>query len=255
MSPRNLSPFLCVPSEIRLMIYDLLFDDKGQKTLEIRNQSPDEYRHREKPFRTSYRVLGKDLVRQSFPTTYYLVTDAEIHASIMGVNRKIHEETTHMFYGSHSFSFARDIEAIVPFFSDLTLTTRPLIREIALVKQGSVYSRDYDRCEWRNLCELLRESMQLKRLNLIVEGGRPSLGWDGLKEFTIADFKTMRDIQYEPLEWVWELLSIKGIQNLDIGSEIRHCPPAHSNAMAFFATFSSSIEKGFAEYLQGQMVV
>jgi hypothetical protein len=243
-----------IPSEIRLMIYDLLFDDKNHKTLEIRNRAPDEYKRRAKPFRTNYRVLGKDLVRQSSPTTYCLASDAAIYTSIMGVNRKIHRETTHLLYGTHSFSFGRDVEAVVPFFSDLTIQTRPLIREISLVKQGSVYSRDYDRCEWSKLCEFLADNMKLESLKLTVEGGRPSLGWEGLPEFTVGDFKTMSDIRYEPLEWVWEMLPIKGIQNLEISSEIHHCPPSHSNAMAFFAAFSSSTEKGFAEYLKGQMV-
>lgn len=243
-----------IPSEIRLMIYDLLFDDKSQKTLEIRNRSPDECKRREKPHRTSYRVLGRDLVRQSHLTTYCLISDAEIHTSIMGVNRKIHEETTHLFYGNHSFSFDRDVEAIVPFFSDLTIQTRPLIHEICLFKQGSVYSRDYDRCEWSNLCEFLGHKMQLQSLKLTVEGGRPSLGWDGLKVFTVGDFQTLSDVRYEALDWVWELLSIKGVRNLEIASEIHHCPPSHSNAMAFFAAFSASIEKGFAEYLRGEMV-
>jgi hypothetical protein len=250
----NLPYFLRVPTEIRVMIYELLFDDKNQKTLEIRNRAPAEYTRRQKPFRTSYRIIGKDLVRQSHATTYCLVSDTEIYTSIMGVNRKIHEETTHFFYGSHSFSFARDIEAVVPFFGDLTAQTRPLIREISLVKQGFVYSRDYDRCEWTNLCEFLKNSMFLQSLKLTVEGGRPSLGWDGLPEFTIGDYKTMSDIRYEPLEWVWELLSIKGLRNLYVSSEIHHCPPSHSNAMAFFAAFSSSIEKSFVEFIKGRMI-
>ena len=236
------------------MIYDLLFDDKGQKTLEIRNRTPEEYKRRAKPHRTTYRVLGRDLSRQSHPTTYYLVSDADIHVSIMRVNREVHGETTHLFYGSHSFSFDRDVEAIVPFFSDLTLETRPLIHELSLTKQGFVYSRDYDRCEWNNMCEFLREKMDLRSLRLTVEGGRPSLGWDGLKEFAVADFQTLQSVKYEALDWVWELLSIKGIHNLEIGAEIHHCPPQHSNAMAFFAAFSSSIEKSFAEYLRGQLL-
>jgi hypothetical protein len=142
----------------------------------------------------------------------------------------------------------------VPFFSDLTIQSRALIHEISLTKQGSVYSRDYDRCEWSNLCDLLREKMRLQSLKLTVEGGRPSLGWDGLKQFTVADFQTLSSVRYEALEWVWEMLSIKGIRNLEIASEIHHCPPSHSNAMAFFAAFSSSIEESFAEYLRGQML-
>lgn len=253
MASTDPSYFMRVPSEIRLMIYDILFDDKNQKTLEIRNQDPEAYKRRAKPFRTSYRVIGRDLARQSRPTTYCLTSDADIHTSIMGVNRKIHKETAHLLYGTHTFSFGRDIEACVSFLSDLTPQSRPLICEISLVKQGSVYSRDYDRCEWSRLCESLAES-NLETLNLTVEGGRPRLGWDGLPEFTVGDFKTMSEIRYEPLEWVWEMLLIKGLKNLVIDSEIHHCPPTHSTAMSFFAAFSSSIERGFSEYLQGQML-
>jgi hypothetical protein len=238
------------------MIYDLLFDDNQHKTFEIRNEDPEAYKGGRLHGRTSYRVLGRGLVRQSQPTTYRLITNADIHTSIMRVNRKIHEEATHLLYGNRSFSFGRDVEAIVPFFSDLTRRTRPLIQEISLVKQGSIYSRDYDRCEWSNVCEFLKDNMQLESLKLVVEGGRPRLGWDGLSQYTVADFRTLSNVRYEALEWVWELLAIKGIQKLDVSSEIHHCPPpSHSRAMAFFAAFSASIEKGFTEYLRAEMLV
>ena len=137
------------------MIYDLLFEDNGCKTFEIRNQDPDVYKGRSAHVRTGYRILGRGLVRQSQPTTYRLATNADIHTSIMRVNRKTHEESTHRLYGNRSFGFGLDVEAIVPFFSDLSLQTRSLIQEISLTKQGSVYSRDYDRCEWSNVCEFL----------------------------------------------------------------------------------------------------
>ena len=237
------------------MIYDLLFDDNGNKTFEIRNEDPEVYKGRSAHLRASYRVLGRGLVRQSQPTTYRLTTNADIHTSILCVNRKIHEESTHRLYGNRSFGFGRDVEAIVPFFSDLTKQTRSLIHELSLVKQGSVYTRDYDRCEWTNVCEFLRDKMQLDSLKLVVEGGRPSVGWNGLPQYTVSDFRTLSNVRYEALEWVWELLSIKGIRKLDISSEIQHCPPSHSSAMAFFAAFSASIETGFAEYLRGEMLV
>jgi hypothetical protein len=174
------SPFLRIPSEIRLIIHDLLFDDRGHKTIEIRNLAPDVYRRTQHVSRSKYRIISRDLVRCSAETTYVCHTDIQMHTTIMGVNRKIHEETTHVLYGGHAFSFERDIEAAVPFFQDLTVKTRPLIQEISVLKQGSVYSRENDRCEWSNLCEFLKENMQLRSLKLTVEGGRPSLGWDGL---------------------------------------------------------------------------
>jgi hypothetical protein len=249
------SPFMRVPSEIRLMIYGLLFNDKDNQTLEFRNESAQQYKERTSALRTSYNVLGQDLGRQSRLTTYHLISDVEMHVSIMRVSRKIYEETAHTLYSTHSFGFGRDVEAIVPFFGDLTLQTRPLIREISLVKQGSVYSRDYDRCEWTEVCKFLRDNMRLRKLHLVVEGGRPSMGWDGLPTYSAEDFRTLSKVRHEPLEWVWELLTIKGIQHLEIGAEIRHCPPSHSNAMAFFAAFSASIEKGFKEFLRAELAV
>jgi hypothetical protein len=248
------SPFMLIPSEIRLAICRLLLNDKGNKTFEIRNEDPDVYQRHDARSRTSYRVLGRDLARRSRPTTYHLATDTEMHTSIMGVNRRIYEETSHLLYGCHTFSFGRDIEGVVPFFSDMTKQTRPLIHEISLVKQGSVYSRDYDRCEWSNLCEFLKNDMRLGSLKLVVEGGCPSLGWDGLPEYSVADFKTLVNVRYKALEWVWELLSIKGIRNLDVSSEIYHCPPSHSIAMEFFAAFSASIDKGFADFLRSELL-
>jgi hypothetical protein len=243
-----------IPSEIRFMIYDLLLDDHGNKTFEIRNEESLKYRARGAHIRRGYQILARDLVRASKPTTYTLVTKTDMYPSIMAVNRKIYQETSHILYGNRIFSFGRDIESMVPFFSDMTKQNRPLIKEIALVKQGSVYCRDYDQCEWNNICEFVKENMQVETLKLVVEGGRPSCGWDEVPEYTVSDFKTLSNVKYEHLEWVWELLSIKGIRKLDLSSEIRHCPPSHSSGMSFFVAFSASIEKAFAEFLRSEMV-
>lgn len=249
------SPFMRLPSEIRLEIYSLLFNDKNHNTLEIRTEDPEIFKRQEGRCRSSYRVLGNGLARQSLATTYRLISDVDIHPSIMGVSRAIHEEASFLLYSRHSFSFGKDIEAIVPFLSDLTSHSRPLVNEITLFKQGSVYSRDYDRCEWSNVCDFLAKNMQLGSLRLVVEGGRPILGWDGLPEYSMSDFQTLSSVKYEALEWVWELLSIKSIRKLDVASEINHCPPSHSSAMAFFAAFSASIETGFAEFLKSELLL
>ncbi|RDW89043.1 hypothetical protein BP6252_01075 [Coleophoma cylindrospora] len=248
MAPSE-SPFMRIPCEIRLMIYDYLFDDKGHDVLEIRNTNPDSY-HRSFHHRTGYRIVGQG---RSRPTTYRLVTDAELHTSILRVTRKIHEEASHRLYSNHMFGFGKDVEAIVPFCSDLTPQTRCLIPGMSLFKRGSVYCRDYDRCEWSSVCEYIKEHMQIRTLRLVVEGGRPSLGWESLPRYSVADFKTLSLVNYEPLEWVWELLTIKGIQKLDIIPDIHHCPPSHSSAMAFFAAFSSSISTDFADFLRMEM--
>ncbi|ESZ96430.1 hypothetical protein SBOR_3162 [Sclerotinia borealis F-4128] len=249
------SPFMSIPSEIRVMIYELLFDDKNNKVFEIRSQNPDVYANRANhPLRSSY-AIDHSLMRQRALTTYQLCTDVEMHTSIMSVNRKIYGETTHLLYGNRTFSFYKDIEAIVPFFSDLTPGTRFLVQDISLFKQGFVFCRESNRCEWSNLCEFLRDQMQLRGLRLIVEGGRPRIGWDESMQYTSAEFKTLSSVAYEPLEWALQLLEIKGIQKLDITSEIHTIPPpSHSPSMAFFGAFSASIDNGFAEYLRQELI-
>ena len=105
------------------------------------------------------------------------------------------------------------------------------------------------------MCEFLKDRMRLDSLmKLVVEGGLPNLGWDGLPTYSVADFKTLFNVKYEALEWVWHLLSIQAIRSLDVSSELRNCPPSHSSGTALFVAFSSSIETGFSDYLRSEMV-
>ncbi|KAM3075679.1 hypothetical protein ACMFMG_007810 [Clarireedia jacksonii] len=249
-------PFMRIPCEIRLVIYQNLFDDKGNRVFEIRNVHPEAYAARSNQHNRSFYCIDHSFMRQRTKTTYKLCTDVEIHTSIMSVNRKIYEETTHLLYGNRTFSFYQDIEAIIPFFSDVTPLTRPLVKEISLYKRGFIFCRESNRCEWSNICEFLRDKMQLRSLKLILEGGRPRLGWDNSAQYTLADFITLSRVAYEPLEWALQLREIKGIETLDISSEIHSIPPpSHSAAMAFFGAFSASIETGFAEFLRREMIL
>ncbi|KAI9644589.1 hypothetical protein NHQ30_006610 [Ciborinia camelliae] len=217
------SPFMRIPPEVRVMIYKLLFDDKNNKVFEIRNQNPNAYANRaNRPLRSSYGV-DRSLMLQSVCTTYHLCTAVDIHTSIMSVNRQIYGESAHLLYENRIFSFYKDIEAVDPFFSDLT----PGMRS---------------------------DQIQLKSLKLIIEGGRPRLGWGNLTRYTSADFKTLSRVAFEPLEWAFQLLEIKGIQRLKITSEMHSIPPPSRSSMAFFSAFSASIENGFAEYLRRELI-
>ena len=70
--------------------------------------------------------------------------------------------------------------------------------------------------------------------------------------FEKADFKEIE--RFEGMEWMSQLVAIKGLQRLDIKTIWEICPPPRSNALAFFVNFSASIEKGFAEYLREHML-
>jgi hypothetical protein len=249
------SIFMRVPAEVRLMIYDILLDDRGNRTISIRSESTEAYKAGGQHRRTSYRVLGGNLLRQSQTTTYHVTSDTDFHPNILAVNRKIYEEASQVLYGNHSFDFGGDVEAIVPFLSDLTTSTRSLIEEISLTKMGSVYTRDFDRCEWRNMCSFISQNVQLRKLVLRVTGGRPSSGWIDVQEYAVADFRTLAGVGFEGVEWIQELIGIRALEELEVIPEIEHCPPSTSSAMSFFQAFSASIEKGFTDYLRSEMLL
>jgi len=200
----DLSYFMRIPSEIRLMVYDILLDDCCSKTFMIRSETVEAYRRRGQHRRTGYRVIGGGLLRQCQMTTYHLFSDATLHTNILSVNRKIHEEASQVLYGRHAFDFGSDIEAMVPFLSDLTVQTRHLIQEISLTKQGSVYAREFDRCEWSNVCAFIAEELDLHKLVLKVIGGQP-----------LADGRMSSNIQLQTLEHsrVWTLRVSNGSEN------------------------------------------
>jgi len=238
------------------MIYKLVLNDKQNKSLEIRNESPEKFITRRQPSRTAYNVAEHSLYRPSKRTTYHTVSDIDMHTSVMRVNRKIYEETAHMLYSTHSFSFDRDIEALIPFFGDLRTENHLLVKEVSLVKEGTTWNMDSDRCKWIEACKFLGSSLQLKGLKLVVEGREPLGGFSGHHSLSLNDFKCLANIQYEPLEWVWHLLEIKGLWDLEIIPRVRqvHIAKPYSIATSFFIAFSGSIEIGFTEFLTAELV-
>ncbi|ORY60276.1 uncharacterized protein BCR38DRAFT_444509 [Pseudomassariella vexata] len=254
------SPFSRVPAEVRLMIYEHLFIDNGHQHLAIRSAGPQYHKSAKKPdsqkqkSRTTYHVLERSFHRRCYETTYQLSSEGvSFCASLMQVNRQIYSETAFLLYGKHGFDFGSDIEAVEPFLSDLTPASRKLIREISLYKWGPVPQHDSDKSEWRSVCRFLQRNGAVKKLRLVVQGGKPSRPWDGPKEFSATDFKFLAEIKHESLDWVTELAEIKGIEELEVLPDVHYCSPPVSPSMIIFAAFSASIERGLAEFLRMQL--
>ncbi|KAI1375614.1 hypothetical protein F4677DRAFT_421879 [Hypoxylon crocopeplum] len=245
-----------VPAEVRMMIYEYLFDDGGNKQLRIQNAGADKLPKAEGRVRSRYYMLERSFHRRCYETTYRLETEGvSFCAAIMRANRKIYEETSYVVYGGHTFDFGSHIEAVEPFLSDLTPSSRKLIREISLYKRGPVPPYNNDRGEWRSVCRFLRDHASIRKLRLVVQGGRPNISWDGPKEFTAADLKLLFDIKHESLDWVGELSCVKGIEELEILSDVQYCPPPSSTNMIIFAALSASIERGLTEFLRTQLLL
>jgi hypothetical protein len=125
-----------LPSEVRLMIYDLLLDDNGQKAFTFRSKTPAFHQPLIQLRRTTYRLFSGAESHTTPLRTYYLMNEVVLHANILQVNRKIYEEASPLLYSTHPFDFEGHLEAILPFLSDLRPSTRSLVREISLTKRG-----------------------------------------------------------------------------------------------------------------------
>jgi hypothetical protein len=65
-------PLMRLPSEVRVMIYNLLVDDNGHKTFPIRSGPAAIRKPHMQRRRTTYRALRRGLLLESQSTTYYL---------------------------------------------------------------------------------------------------------------------------------------------------------------------------------------
>ena len=247
--------FLSLPLEIRLEIYDLLLGCHAANNILIRTESPGEYGSKKikDRKRTSYRIMSGRFRACSVETTYHLVGNPDLHPSILGVNKQIHSEASLVLYSSHIFDFGIDVESIIPFLSDLSLIALSSIKQVNMVQRALPYIKDFDRAEWRNVCQFISRNMRLEQLGLGVLGGTPTERWEAEDSYEKAAFQHI--IKFEGMEWVEQVASIRGLRNLDIKAHMEYCPPPQSNAMAFFVNFSASIEKGFAEYLKELMLI
>lgn len=254
MDSKSASPFMDMPAEIRLLIYSYLLDDGGNKTLSVHSLTEKRFREHTRRTRSKYRVLEQTLHRRCYETTYAIATEAtEFHTSIMRVNHRIHDETTHLLYGKHIFDFGSSIEAVVPFLMDRTAHSRPLVDQISIYKRGPLPYLESDRYEWAHLCRFLSSSTDVKKLRLVVEGGRPNNPWDGPEELTESDFRLLTLVKHESLDWVTELSQVKGLEELEIVPDIQYFPAPRTTSMILFAAFSASIDKGLAQFLRNQL--
>lgn len=249
-------PFLRIPIEVRLQIYSLLLTNHDQQTISIRTEHASlwELRKHESRRRTKYRHMADRFRARTMESTYHLLQNPGIHASILCTNRQIHIEASDVLYSHHIFDFGTDIESIVPFFSDLTPTALSSVKRISLLKRALPYTKDFDRCEWGNACAFISQNMKLAQLDLMIEGGKPESKWESRETYCKEDFELIAD--FDGMEWARPVSAIKGLEVLNVKAHLEHCPsPMNSKAIAFFVNFSASIERGFADWLRGKMVV
>lgn len=125
--------FLEVPAEIRLIIYKLLLLEHEDMTLRIRTEDPSVYERRKQQTRrrSNFRYIADRMRSRSAESTYCLDrSPGYICSTILGVNRQIRTEASHVLYSEHTFDFGMDIsKASYPFYKTSRL---PLSRPSSL---------------------------------------------------------------------------------------------------------------------------
>lgn len=269
--------FLTLPFEIRLNIYSYLVTPgvdlqrrasgttsytldyhEYEKSSSIPKEGGNVLKFRNTPItakmirRKQYKVRSGRLRSACQSASYGCHNTPPMHTEVLRVNKQIHNEVAELIYGSYTFDFDTHIEACVPFLSDLTPFSRSCVRRVGIVKRALPYEKDFDRCEWSEMCDVLSTQLTLRELSLGVVAGKPATGWAGISTFKLQDFDVVSRL--EEMTWVDEVASIKGLQTIDVRACIEHSPPPESNAMAFFVTFSASVEPIFAQYMSGRLI-
>ncbi|KAF1947795.1 hypothetical protein EJ02DRAFT_498947 [Clathrospora elynae] len=309
------SPLLRLPFEIRLMIYEYLLlpsaNPSASQSTSVANLIPDFHTYYSEdtdddaftlsvrtidPWlgaqgsmtwrrRSTYYVRTGPFLTTTTPTTYrVLLSPYTAHLrttvpSLLALNHQIHAEATKILYSTYKFSFHTSIEAAVPFLSDLTPASRACVRHISLTKKALPYTKEFDRAEWKSLCEYLtnppttpssssstteHQPIQLRTLHLSVIAGKPDLGWDTISPITPSDFGTMLRMKNEwgggslggvDLEWVEQLMAVKGLKEVKAKALVEHCARPVSEKQAFWVAFSKAVDEGgFGEWIAGRMV-
>jgi hypothetical protein len=261
------STFLTLPTEIRLMIYNYLLvpavSKKSSSTasiLRMRMVDPAEASlqwttdvlpglERTKCLMRTGRFRGRTM-----ETTYTVTNNPGIHASILCASKKTHAEGVEILYGSYTFDFSTHIEAIPPFFSDLTDDARHHLKRVGLVKRALPYDRDFDCAEWRTATYYIALLPSLRVLNLGVIAGKPGPdGWDDVQEWSRHDFECWTKRSWSGLEWVKDLARIKA-RKVEVKAIVEHCPPPMSEMMSFWVGVSKSVDEGgFGEWVGALM--
>ena len=250
-------PFLQLPVELRMMIYEYLFDTGSQENvISIRNKARrmSQASKKLKVKRSAYHILERNFVRRSYKTTYcHEDEESEMHPAVLAVCRKLRAEASHYLYGMHAFHFGPDLEAVVPFLGDRTPYTIGLVREITLHKRGIPNMVDSDSYGWSATCRFLQSLPKLLRLRLVIEGGRPRLPWDGPQELSVSDLKLLYMTRHESMEWARELADVKVIEHVEISAQMQPIPQPKTTEMLIYAAFSASIETTLVEFLKSEL--
>jgi hypothetical protein len=113
------------------------------------------------------------LTTYRIPQTPYTAHLTDTIPALLSLNKQIHAEACKVLYTTYTFAFSTNIEAAVPFLSDLTPIARSHIKSIQLTKKPLPHTKEFDRAEWAEVCGYVSRNLNLKTLRLSVVVARP----------------------------------------------------------------------------------
>lgn len=247
------SILLRLPREIRIMVYDYLLDMCSSRDIVIHNKPKSDQLKTDQILRSAYHVQERSFQRPLYQTTYGMKGDKELHPAILAVNRKLRQEVAHHLYGMHSFHFGTDVEAVVPFLLDMTISTRSIIKEIAVYKKAPSKSAITGDHSWPSTCQFLGTLPRLRKLKIIVEGGKPKNPWDGPQDLSVSDIRLLYSTRNECLEWARSLATIHSVEDVEIIADSKPMAQPTTSSDLIYAAFSASIETTFVEFLKDDL--
>lgn len=255
------------------MIYKILLDVGGVKTFKFETEPGSCYSKRKKkrgkPLhrRTSYRVDWFENLQRygDSRTTYRLCPSRRVilYPCILAVNRKIYNEASPLLYENRIFDFGTSLEALQPFFNDLTFESRQMIQEVSLLKQYDVPEQDrrdytvgFNATLWNEVCSYVALNLHLHKLalsvsctcdELVPQASHPQEG------LTATEWERMVVSPYS-VEWIKNLLKIRGLRELEVRStedfEYGYRGPTPQRDIFL----KNSIEIGLGKYLRAVML-
>ncbi|KAF2500367.1 hypothetical protein BU16DRAFT_614131 [Lophium mytilinum] len=300
------SPFLRLPAEIRLMIYELLIlphstkalEDDDPYTLPITTINPSNTAAPIAPRRTIYHTHPPRrgfLPIRSLPTTWTIKPHPsaahlrETLPSLLPLNRQIYTEAATVLHTAYTLSFGASIDAIGPFFHDLSPFGKRAVRKLSLTKQALPFVSSSREDDWRAACACLTALTNPADASVDIDGSPPAVqeepllnlthftlavetadqpsypsAWDLIAPATAAEFAQLAQMRREDwalapqadMLWAEEVRRIRvargGVVRVEsVGAQ---CPIVRAQNIRFWVKISKSIE-GFGDWMREGMVM
>ncbi|KAF2813772.1 uncharacterized protein BDZ99DRAFT_459526 [Mytilinidion resinicola] len=303
MASSTPSPFLRLPAEIRLMIYELLILPNSTKALEdddpytlcVATINPSTTAAPIAPLRTIYHTHPPRrgfLPISSLPTTWTIKPPQsaahlrETLPSLLPLNRQIYNEAATVLHTTYTLSFGANIDAISPFFRDLSPLGKRAVRKLSITKQALPFVSSSREDDWRAACACLtaltnpndasvrddgspaqEPMLNLTHFTLAVEtADQPSYpsAWDLIAPATAEEFALLAQIRREDwglstqadMLWAEEARRIRVARTgvVKVESVGAQCPIVRAQNIKFWVKISKSIE-GFGHWMREGMVM